>query len=63
MVNNNHQGFAYVQHIHNHYTQEILQQKTLTNTLNSVINTPESLMFAGGRHHEHSDRGDDTLHK
>jgi hypothetical protein len=62
MFNNKPQGFAYVQHIHNHYTQEIRQQKTLTNTLNSAINTLKSLMFVGRRHHEHSARGDDTPH-
>ena|GEM_PF-3163005 len=25
MLNNKHQGFTYVQHIHNHYMQEIQQ--------------------------------------
>ena len=63
MIRNKHQGFTYVQHIHNHYTQEIRQQKTLTNTLNSANNTHKSLMFVGRRHHEHSDRADDTLHE
>jgi hypothetical protein len=63
MFTNKPQGFAYVQHIHNHYTREIWQQKTLTNTLNSAINTHKSLMFAGRRHHEHSDWGDDTLYE
>ena len=62
MLNNKPQGFTYVQHIHNHYTQEIRQQKALTNTLNSAINTLKSLMFAGRCHYEHSARGDDTPH-
>jgi hypothetical protein len=53
--------FTYDQHIHNHYTQEIQQQKALTNTLNSAINTYKGVIFAGGRHHEHSHWCYDTL--
>jgi hypothetical protein len=35
--------------------------KTLTNTLNSGINTYTNLMVVGGRHHEHSDQCYDAL--